>query len=101
MMRFQPVVAAPVALALSLALTLAACSGPSKEEKAVATYCPSPFVVQDATSLTRFKPGQLYDNRLTDDLRAALVATGLFATVSVEPVRTGNINPDGTDMAGA
>lgn len=48
--------------------------------------------------LTRFKPGELYDNRKTDDLRAALVATGLFSTVSVEPVRTGNINPDGTEQ---
>ncbi len=48
--------------------------------------------------LTRFKPGDLYDNRLTDDLRAAMVATGLFSTVSVEPVRTGNINPDGTEQ---
>ncbi len=47
--------------------------------------------------LTRFKPGELYDNRKVDDLRAALVATGLFSTVSVEPVRTGNINPDGTE----
>ena len=48
--------------------------------------------------LTRFKPGELYDNRKVDDLRAALVATGLFSTVSVEPVRTGNINPDGTEQ---
>jgi len=48
--------------------------------------------------LTRFKPGDLYDNRKVDDLRAALVATGLFSTVSVEPVRTGNIGPDGTEQ---
>jgi translocation and assembly module TamA len=48
--------------------------------------------------LTRFKPGELYDNRKVDDLRAALVATGLFSTVSVEPVRTGNLNPDGTEQ---
>jgi translocation and assembly module TamA len=56
------------------------------------------FGAEHVSVLTRFKPGQLYDNRLTDDLRAALVATGLFQTVSVEPVRTGNINPDGTEQ---
>ncbi|MEG3174946.1 BamA/TamA family outer membrane protein [Sphingomonas sp. RB3P16] len=56
------------------------------------------FGAEHVSVLTRFKPGQLYDNRLTDDLRAALVATGLFSTVSVEPVRTGNINPDGTEQ---
>lgn len=48
--------------------------------------------------LSRFEPGELYDNRKVDDLRAALVATGLFSTVSVEPERTGNINPDGTEQ---
>ena len=56
------------------------------------------FGAQHVGVLTRFKPGELYDNRKVDDLRAALVATGLFSTVSVEPVRTGNINPDGTEQ---
>ena len=45
----------------------------------------------------RFDEGQLYDNRLTDDLRDALVATGLFSTLAVEPKRTGRVNPDGTE----
>lgn len=48
--------------------------------------------------LTRFQPGQLYDARLTDDLRQALVATGLFSTVSVVPTRTGQPGPDGTEV---
>ncbi|WP_010164377.1 autotransporter assembly complex protein TamA [Sphingomonas sp. PAMC 26617] len=48
--------------------------------------------------LQRFQAGELYDNRKVDDLRAALVATGLFSTVSVEPKPTGNINPDGTEQ---
>jgi translocation and assembly module TamA len=56
------------------------------------------FGAEHVSVLTRFKPGDLYDNRKTDDLRAALVATGLFQTVTVEPVRTGNINPDGTEQ---
>jgi hypothetical protein len=76
MMRFRRASTAPLALALSLALALAACGGPSKEEKAVATYCPSPFVVQDAQSLTRFKPGPGRDPR-DIAFQAALTGTGV------------------------
>ncbi|WP_109806980.1 autotransporter assembly complex protein TamA [Sphingosinithalassobacter portus] len=47
--------------------------------------------------LSRFEEGQLYDSRKVDDLRQALISTGLFATVSVEPVRTGEVAPDGTE----
>ncbi|HEU4959703.1 MAG TPA: BamA/TamA family outer membrane protein [Sphingomonas sp.] len=49
--------------------------------------------------LARFKPGELYDVRKTDDLRKALVATGLFSSVSVKPVPTGKPGPDGTELA--
>ena len=45
----------------------------------------------------RFKAGELYDVRKVDDMRDALVATGLFSSVSVEPVRTGKAGPDGTE----
>lgn len=48
--------------------------------------------------LRRYKPGALYDVRATDDLRDALIATSLFSTVSVEPVRTGEPGPDGTEV---
>lgn len=48
-------------------------------------------------TLSRFKSGELYDSRDVDDLRQALVATGLFTTVAVEPERTGQVNPDGTE----
>ncbi len=48
--------------------------------------------------LARFKRGELYDNRKVDDLRNALVATALFSTVSVEPIRTGKPGPDGTEQ---
>ncbi|NJC05571.1 translocation and assembly module TamA [Sphingomonas kaistensis] len=48
-------------------------------------------------TLSRFKAGELYDSRDVDDLRQALVATGLFTTVAVEPERTGQVNPDGTE----
>ncbi len=47
--------------------------------------------------LTRFKRDDLYDNRKVDDLREALVATGLFRSVAVEPVATGQFATDGTE----
>ncbi|MDB5692111.1 MAG: hypothetical protein JWO81_1174 [Alphaproteobacteria bacterium] len=47
--------------------------------------------------LSRFKRGDLYDSRKVDDLREAMVATGLFRTVAAEPVRTGEKAPDGTE----
>ncbi|UDF02847.1 BamA/TamA family outer membrane protein [Asticcacaulis sp. AND118] len=46
--------------------------------------------------LARFESGDLYDSRDVDDLRQALSATGLFASVGVEPVLTGQKNADGT-----
>ncbi|MFM5918649.1 MAG: autotransporter assembly complex protein TamA [Novosphingobium sp.] len=48
--------------------------------------------------LARFKPGELYDSRKVDDLRQALIATGLFKGVGVEPRRTGQPGPDGTEV---
>ena len=47
--------------------------------------------------LTRFEKGDLYDNRKVDDLREALVATGLFRSVAVEPVATGAFADDGSE----
>ncbi|MBA3940214.1 MAG: hypothetical protein C0520_03280 [Sphingopyxis sp.] len=47
--------------------------------------------------LARFKRGDLYDSRMVDDLRQALVATGLFATVAAEPQRTGESAGDDTE----
>jgi translocation and assembly module TamA len=49
--------------------------------------------------LKRYKTGDLYDSRKVDDLRAALVATGLLSTVSVEPVASEAIAPNGTHYA--
>ncbi|WP_375195146.1 autotransporter assembly complex family protein [Sphingobium sp.] len=47
--------------------------------------------------MSRFRPGELYDSRKVDDLRRALVATGLFSSVAVDPVRTSVPGPDGTE----
>lgn len=46
--------------------------------------------------LSRFDSGDLYDSRKVDDLRQALSATGLFASVAVEPVFTEQKTADGT-----
>ncbi|CAD7338121.1 hypothetical protein FIM10_09110 [Sphingomonadales bacterium 56] len=47
--------------------------------------------------ISRFKPGELYDSRKVDDLRRALVATGLFSSIAVDPVGTNEPGPDGTE----
>lgn len=47
--------------------------------------------------ISRFRQGELYDSRQVDDLRRALVATGLFSSVAVDPVRTNEPGPDGTE----
>ena len=56
------------------------------------------FGVDHIAVLARFRRGQLYDSKWTDDLRDALVATSLFSTVSVEPVDSGEKAPDGTEI---
>jgi translocation and assembly module TamA len=55
------------------------------------------FDAEHVGVLARFKRGELFDRRKMDDLREAMVATGLFTTVSAEPVRTGEAGPDGTE----
>jgi translocation and assembly module TamA len=56
------------------------------------------FSVQHLSIFPRFKPGDLYDSRKTDDLRQALVATGIFSTVAIQPVDTGTKAADGTEV---
>ena len=46
--------------------------------------------------LARFRRDELYDRRMVDDLREAMVSTRLFSTVSAEPVLTGEAAEDGT-----
>ncbi|MXP26590.1 BamA/TamA family outer membrane protein [Altererythrobacter indicus] len=55
------------------------------------------FDAEHVDVLTRFKRGDLYDSREVDDLRKALVATGLFNTVAVSPKRSGETADDGTE----
>ena len=46
------------------------------------------FDADHVALIARFERGELYDSRELDDLRQALVATGLFNTVAVSPKRT-------------
>jgi translocation and assembly module TamA len=55
------------------------------------------FDAEHVGVLARFKRGELYDHRKVDDLREAMVATNLFATVAAEPVRTGEMAEDGAE----
>lgn len=78
--------------------TLPVTLGPRARYGDVATQGDLAFDAKHVGVLTRFKRGELYDSREIDDLRQALVATGLFSTVSVEPKRTGQpAGADGTE----
>lgn len=72
--------------------------GPRASFGALRTGGNAVFAVDHLRVFPRFAPGSLYDTRKVDDLRQALVATGLFNTVVVEPVRTGQPGPEGTEL---
>ena len=46
----------------------------------------APFGAKHVGVIARFRPGELYDQAMIDDLRRALIATGLISTVKLEPV---------------
>ena len=71
--------------------------GPRSRFGGVETDGKLAFDAEHVEVLTRFERGELYDSRKVDDLRKALVATGLFSTVSVEPRQTGEDAGDGTE----
>ncbi|MBL0768192.1 BamA/TamA family outer membrane protein [Sphingopyxis sp. XHP0097] len=71
--------------------------GPRSRFGAIETTGDLAFDAEHVEVLARFERGHLYDSRMVDDLRQALVATGLFATVAVEPQRTGESAGDDTE----
>ena len=79
------------------AYTLPVDTGPRSSFGGLRTEGDTVFDVDHIAILSRFDRGELYDSRMVDDLRKALVATSLFSTVSVEPERSGEIAPDGTE----
>jgi translocation and assembly module TamA len=80
------------------AYTLPVTTGPRSSFGRLTSAGDPVFDLEHLNVFPRFKAGELYDVRRTDDLRDALVATGLFSTVAVEPVRTGRAGPDGTEQ---
>jgi translocation and assembly module TamA len=48
-----------------------------------------PFDAKHTQVIARFRPGDLYDQAMIDDLRRAVVATGLVSTARIEPVAVG------------
>lgn len=77
--------------------TLPVTTGPRARYGDFATSGDLAFDAKHASILARFRRGELYDSRKVDDFRQALVATGLFSTVSVEPQRTGQLADDGAE----
>ncbi len=79
------------------AYTLPVDTGPRSSFGNLVTTGDPVFDLKHLNVFPRFDGGDLYDSRKTDDLRDALVATGLFSSVAVEPQRTGRTNADGTE----
>lgn len=55
----------------------------------------TPFSERHANVIARFDRGDLFDSRLTDDLRSALTATGLLSGAALRLEDTGRITPGG------
>ena len=80
--------------------TLPLTPGPRSSFGDIVSGGPKPvFEPAHIAKIARFKKGELYDSRKIDDLRQALVATGLFSVVSVEPQPSGVAAGDGTNYA--
>ncbi|MCF8707410.1 autotransporter assembly complex protein TamA [Rhizorhapis sp. SPR117] len=79
--------------------TLPISAGPRSSFGEIATSGTTAFDADHIAVLARFKKGELYDSKKVDDLRQALVATGLFSLVSITPEQTGQPGPDGTEYA--
>ena len=78
------------------AYTLPVDVGPRGRFGPIVTTGDTAFDAKHVAVLARFKEGELYDSRKVDDLRKAMVGTGLFSTVAVEPEETGTDLGDGT-----
>ena len=79
--------------------TLPVTTGPRSRFGEIRTTGNLAFDAEHVEVLARFERGELYDSRMVDDLRQALVATGLFNTVSVLPEESGEAAGDGTEYA--
>ena len=55
------------------------------------------FGAEHVQTIARFEPGELYSTAMVDDLRRALIQTGLVSRVELEPVRS--TDPELVDLA--
>lgn len=72
--------------------------GPRARFGEVTTTGELAFGADHVAKLARFRRGDLYDSRKVDDLRQALVATGLFSNVAAEARQAGEIADDGSEF---
>ncbi len=72
-------------------------AGPKARFGQIRTEGDPVFTPEHLTVISRFDRGELYDSRQVDDLRQALIATSLLSNNAIEPVKTGQANPDGTE----
>lgn len=79
--------------------TLPVAPGPRSSFGDIVTSGTTVFDADHIATLARFDKGDLYDSRLVDDLRKALVATGLYSVVAVQPEQSNIAAPDGTQYA--
>ncbi len=78
--------------------TLSVDTGPRARFGGFTTIGDLAFDAEHIGVLARFERGELYDSHKVDDLRDALVATGLFNTVTVQPEQTGEVAEDDTQF---
>lgn len=76
--------------------TLPVMPGPRSRFGGFATSGKTAFDGRHIATLARFERGELYDSRKVDDLRKALIATGLFSSVAVQTERSEENADDGT-----
>jgi translocation and assembly module TamA len=72
--------------------------GPKSVFGEVQTDSDKPFKIKHIRELSRFQRGQVYEARLTEDLHQALSATGLYRSVSAEPVLSQDKTADGATI---
>jgi len=79
--------------------TLPVDPGPPSAFGEITTSGDLTFGEEHLAEIARFERGEPYDSRMLNDLRQALVATGLFDTVAVYPRPTGEDTGEGREYA--
>ncbi len=86
-----PVVAAPEIVidhaTHTATLTQAIDPGPRGRFGVIRANKKSVLTAKQLQRLARFRPGDIYDSGKVDDLRRAMIATGLFGAVNIAPVK--------------